>query len=104
MSKQVTNLRIVTLKEIKENARVEGNSEDKLLLRKGEAAEETILNLMERTLEDIEDEFGLVPAPIKEAILMYATHLYENRGITNPTALYNVPYGIDAMLKPYIRL
>ena len=94
---------IVTLEEIKANARIEGNAEDTLLESLGEAAEVTVLNLIERTQEDIEAEFGKVPAPIRQAILMYTNHLYEHRGIVNPTALYNVPYSIDAMIKPYIR-
>ena len=94
---------IVTLEEIKANSRIEGNAEDTLLESLGEAAEVTVLNLIERTQEDIEEEFGNVPAPIRQAILMYADHLYNHRGIVNPTALYNVPYSIDAMIKPYIR-
>ena len=101
---QVTNLRIITLQEIKANARIEDDSEDQTLLLMGEAAEDAVLNLMERTIEDIEAEFGLIPAPIKQACLMYTTHLYEHRGIVNPTALYNVPYSIEAMIKHYIRL
>ena len=94
---------IVSLEEIKANSRIEGNAEDILLESLGEAAEVTVLNLIERTQEDIEAEFGKVPAPIRQAILMYADHLYNHRGIVNPTALYNVPYSIDAMIKPYIR-
>ena len=94
---------IVTLEEIKANSRIEGNAEDTLLESLGEAAEVTGLNLIERTQEDIEAEFGKMPAPIRQAILMYADHLYNHRGIVNPTALYNVPYSIDAMIKPYIR-
>ena len=94
---------IITLEEIKANSRIEGNAEDTLLESLGEAAEVTVLNLIERTQEDIEAEFGKVPAPIRQAILMYADHLYNHRGIVNPTALYNVPYSIDAMIKPYIR-
>lgn len=94
---------IISLEEIKANSRIEGNAEDTLLESLGETAEVTVLNLIERTQEDIEAEFGKVPAPIRQAILMYADHLYNHRGIVNPTALYNVPYSIDAMIKPYIR-
>lgn len=95
---------IVTLEEIKANARIEGMEDDLLLESLGEAAEQTVLNMLERTQADIEAEFGMVPAPVRHAVLMLANHLYEHRGIVNPTALYNVPYTIDAMLKPYIRL
>lgn len=104
MSETTNTLRIVTLEEIKANARIEGDAEDALLIGKGEAAEEAILNLMERSLDDILEEFGKVPAPIRQAVLMYTNHLYEHRGIVNPTALYNIPYSIDAMIKSYIRL
>ena len=96
-------MNIVTLKEIKNNSRIEGDAENDYLASLGETAEVTVLNLIERTKEDIEAEFGKVPAPIRHAILMYADHLYNHRGIVNPTALYNVPYSIDAMVKPYIR-
>ena len=100
---QQSPLKIVTLAEIKANARIEGDTEDKLIESKGEAAETAVLNLIDRTYEDVMAEFGKIPAPIHEAVLMYATHLYEHRGLLNPTALYNIPYSIDAMLKPYIR-
>ena len=97
-------MNIVTLEEIKANARIDSQEDDILLEQIGEAAEQTVLNLLERDLDDIRAEFHCVPAPIKQAVLMMATHLYEYRGVVNPTALYNVPYSIDAMLKPYIRL
>lgn len=96
-------LQIITLEQIKENARIEGNSEDALLTRLGAAAEETVLNLIERTYADLIAEYTYIPANIQQACLMYTNHLYEHRGIVNPTALYNVPYSIDAMLRSYIR-
>ena len=40
---------IVSLEEIKANSRIEGNAEDTLLESLGEAAEVTVLNLIERT-------------------------------------------------------
>lgn len=98
-----TKLQIITLEEIKANARIEGNAEDALLESLGEAAETTVLNLIERSYTDLVAEFTYIPAPIKQACLMYTNHLYEHRGIVNPTALYNIPYSIDAMLRSYIR-
>lgn len=100
----MSELRIVTLEQIKQNARIEGNAEDELLTSKGAAAEQAILNLLDRTVDDLVTEYGAVPAPIREAVLMYTNHLYEHRSIVNPTALYNIPYSIDAMIKSYMRL
>ena len=54
-------LRFVTLEEIKNNARIETNDEDQLIKRIGLSAEDTVLNLMERTVEDILEEFDFLP-------------------------------------------
>jgi len=38
---------------------------------------------------------------IKQAALLLLTHLYNNRSETNFGALQNIPYGVDALLRPY---
>jgi hypothetical protein len=38
---------------------------------------------------------------IKQAGLLLLTHLYNNRSETNMGALQNIPYGVDALLRPY---
>ena len=100
----MSELKIVTLDAIKKNLRIESEHEDELLLSLGETAEQAVLNLVNRSLEDIVAEFVDVPAPIRQAVLMYTNHLYEHRGIVSPTALYNIPYSIDALVKHYIKL
>ena len=86
-------LRFVTLEEIKNNARIELSAED------------TVLNLMERTVEDILEEFNdEIPEPICHATLMLATHYCLHRTPFETIPLHAVPYTIDVMLKPYIRL
>lgn len=97
------SLRTCTLAEIKANARIEENTEDAVITALGEAAEATVFNLMERSYDDVVVEHGSIPAPVKQAVLMLSTHLWEHRGIVNPTALYNIPYTIDCLIKPYIR-
>lgn len=98
-------LRFVTLEEIKNNARIETNDEDKLITRIGLSAEDTVLNLMERTIEDILEEFNdKIPEPICHATLMLATHYCLHRTPFETIPLHAVPYTIDVMLKPYIRL
>lgn len=41
-----------------------------------------------------------VPADIRIGILMYVGHLYENREITTPLDIRNLPKSIDALLLP----
>lgn len=96
-------LRIITLNEIKANSRIDGSDEDALITSMGEAAEQGVLNVLDRSYDDIIVEYGSIPAPIKQACLALADHYYHHRGIVNPTALYNIPYTIDFALKPYIK-
>jgi len=38
---------------------------------------------------------------IKQAALLLFTHLYNNRAETTLSKLQNIPYGVDALLRPY---
>ena len=38
---------------------------------------------------------------IKQAALLLLTHLYNNRSETTAGVLHNIPYGVDALLRPY---
>jgi hypothetical protein len=38
---------------------------------------------------------------IKQAALLLLTHLYNNRSETTLSKLQNIPYGVDALLRPY---
>lgn len=38
---------------------------------------------------------------VKQAALLLLTHLYNNRSNTNAGALSTIPYGVDALLRPY---
>lgn len=109
MSEQTTpvqeesKLKIVTLQDIKDNARIEGDEENKAIERMGAAAERAVLNILECTLDELKAENdGEVPPDVYQAILMVATNFYEHRSQTNPTELYNVPYTVDMILRPYI--
>ncbi len=97
-------MEIVSLEQIKTNSRIDGNEEDGIVEQIGETAETLVQAIMERPWEDLQQEFGTVPAPVVRAVLCLADHLYTHRAAVSGTALYAVPYTIDAMLKPYCRL
>lgn len=42
-----------------------------------------------------------VPGPLKHAILLMLSHLYENREATSVTQLNTIPYGVLALAYPY---
>lgn len=45
-----------------------------------------------------------VPAPIRQAALLYAAHLYEHREAVGPGDLKDVPMAVDRLIAPYRRI
>jgi len=78
--------------------------EHDLLDMYGESAEDTVLNTLNRTLEDIIEQYGRVPKPIVHATLMLVDNAYKERSPISPQNMSVVPYAFDLMLKPYMRL
>lgn len=89
---------------IKQHSRICGDGEDALLELYANQAEDTILNLLHRTYTDLMDSYGDIPAPIRQATLMLVEQSCNNRGPVSPSNMSMVPYAIDLMVKPYMRL
>lgn len=107
-------MKFLTLTEIKAQCRIEEDftQEDTLLTAYGGAAENALLRVCNRTYDDLLENFGedggegnkVVPTDFRLAALMLAKHLYEHRGPTENVPIYIVPYAMDLMVKPFIRL
>lgn len=97
-------MNILTLTEIKAHTRIDENTEDAVLELYGESAEELVLNLCNRTLESLYEEYGKIPSSIKHACLMLVAHSYNNRQPASMQTLDTVPYTLDALIKPYMIL
>ena len=78
--------------------------EHDLLCEYGEAAEDTVLNICNRTLEDFIEQYGKVPASIRRVALMLVDNQYKEHSPISPQNMSVVPYAFDMMLKPYMRL
>lgn len=96
----------LTLDRIKAQCRIEPDftDEDTLLEEYGEEAEDTVLNTLGRSYEDVMENYGKVPAPLRRASLMLVDAWY---GTRTPIASQNmsvVPYTFDLLVKPYMRL
>lgn len=98
----------LTLKLIKAQIRMEQSftEEDELLTLYGESAEQTILDLTQRTHEELVQLGGgeSVPIPIKQASIMLVDVSYEHRSPVSAQNMSIVPYTFDLLLKPYMRL
>jgi len=69
-----------------------------------DAAEEAVSNDLDcATLEDYENENGLIPAPLVKAILMRALQEYDSPDDLQHSGV-TVMNGYQRLIKPYVRL
>ena len=94
----------LTLEWIKLHSRIDFDCEDDLLELYGEDAEQTILNLIGRSFDDLIETYGEVPKPLYVAALMLVEVSYTQRAPITQTNLYTVPYAFDMKVKPYMKL
>lgn len=96
----------LTLDTIKAQLRIEADftAENTLLESYGEAAEDTLLNYLNRPYQDIIERYGKVPLPLVQASLMLVDVSYQHRSPINVTNISLVPYTFDLLVKPYMRL
>ena len=99
-------MKYLTLEKIKAQCRIEPDftDEDTLLEAYGESAEETVLNTLCRSYENLMEVYGRVPAPILHATLMLVDVSYQHRSPVSSQNMSIVPYTFDILVKPYMRL
>jgi hypothetical protein len=94
----------LTLDWIRSHSRLLKDVEENDLLELyGEAAEEAVLNVCNRTMEDVVEQYGQVPKSLYVAALMQVEASYDHRSTVSLQKLYNVP-GFSLHIKPYIKL
>ena len=95
----------LTLERIKQQLRIEQDfhDEDEILDLYGDSAEEAILEVLNRSFEDINEVYGRIPAPIRQTSLMLVDSLYQFRGKDLAQTLQTNPT-FALLLKPYMRL
>ena len=100
-------MKFLTFDQIKAQLRLDdaqATEEHDLLELYGDAAEDMVLNTLNRTMEDIVEQYGTVPKALVQAGLMLVAQSYQHREPASPQNLYAVPYAFDLLLKPYMRL
>ena len=95
----------LTLERIKQQLRIEPDfhDEDDLLEEYGETAEDAILEVLNRSYEELYEVYGRIPAPVIQVSRMLVASLYKDRekdlvqeAHDNKTFFF--------LLKPYMRL
>ena len=103
-------MRYLKIDYIKQHSRIDYDCEDALLELYGEAAEDTVLNYLNRgktpqkAYDSLVKEYGGVPAAIRHATLMLVDVSYQYRSPISPTNISVVPYTFDILVKPYMWL
>lgn len=98
-------MKYLTIDYIKQQSRIDYDCEDGLLELYGASAEDVVLKLLNRSLDDLKAaNDGEVPASIMHATLIICDNSYQHRTPAETTNLSVVPYGVDMMLKPWMVL
>lgn len=97
-------MKFLTLDYIKQQLRITWNEEDTLLDEYGMAAEDTLLNLLNRSYQDLLESYGEVPAPLVQAAMLLVGESYQHREPSSAQNMSSVPYTFDLLIKPYMRL
>jgi hypothetical protein len=94
----------LTLESIKKQCRIEAGVtyEDTLLTDYGEAAEDTVLNVLGKTYDEVIEEYGVIPKPVQQASLMLVDLSYQHRTPDAITQLHDTR-AFDTLVAPYIR-
>lgn len=88
---------------IKQHSRLDYNDEDALLELYADAAEQSVLNYIGRTYEEVVEMWDGVPDSLRIATLMVVDHIYQNRGMLNQQKVEENP-AFELFTKPYMKL
>lgn len=97
-------MKYMKLDYVKAHSRIDYNDEDALLELYINSAEETVMNYIDRTYEEMQEDYGGVPEPIRLATMMLVDVSYQQRSPISTQNFSAVPYGFEMLLKPYMRL
>lgn len=96
----------LTLARIKSFCRIDTNTEQENLDLEllADDAEQTLLNVINRSYDELLELYGEVPAPLITASLQLVELNYNHRAPVCAQMLNAVGYGFEFKIKPYIKL
>ena len=100
-------MKFLTFEQIKAQLRLDdaqAAEEHDLLELYGEAAEDVVLDLIRRPLYNVMQVYGHVPKRLIQASLLIVAQSYQHREPAGSQNLSIIPYSLDMLLKPFMRL
>lgn len=97
---------VVDLVLFKQHVRADDFADDDEYLKHLlETAESAVISATNRSKSELEQMGnGVMPAPIKHAIMMVGAHWYNQRESVSSTQMHAVPDSLQALIKPYRKL
>lgn len=94
------------LELLKKHVRADDFSDDdQYLAHLLDAAEQYVVTTTNRTSDELlELGGGQMPAPLQQAIMLIAGHWYNQREAVSGVQMAEVPYTLQALVKPYRKL
>ena len=90
---------------LKQHVRADDFSEDDAYLEHLlEAAETYVCSATNRASDELVQADGKLPATLQQAVLMIAGHWYNQREAVSSVQMAEVPYTLQALIKPYRKL
>lgn len=99
-------MKYLTFDQIKAQLRLDDEQaelERAILTTYGEAAEDAVLNVCNRTVTEMHSLYGDIPAGIIVTSLLLVDDMYNHRGTVTPQSVYHLPT-FDINVKPYMKL
>ena len=95
----------VKLELLKKHVRADDFADDdEYLQHLLSAAEEYVCTATNRTAEELQNEESELPATLQQAVLLIAGHWYNQREAVSGVQMAEVPYTLQALVKPYRKL
>lgn len=90
---------------LKQHVRADDFSgDDMYLTHLLDAAEAYVCDATHRTPVELVQEDGTLPATLQQAVLLIAGHWYNQREAVSGVQMAEVPYTLQALIKPYRKL
>lgn len=95
----------VNLALLKKHVRADDFSDDEYLTHLLTAAEQHVCRATNRSTEELlQMGDGIFPAELQQAVLLIAGHWYNQREAVSGVQMAEVPYTLQALIKPYRKL
>ena len=97
-------MKFLTIDKIKQQLRLDCTCEAELLEGYGNAAEETVLDVIGLTYDELVAKYNGVPKRVEQAALMLVDTWYQFRTPVADRQMSVVPYTFEILMKPLAKL